>query len=150
MLTLALFCIISPSDFPTHTGYKHNDWLIETPLIDLNAPIDLSPEVLRETLSYFILSGERLSQMTRVYNDTDALTKLLEEVWTRSDFDIFFINLKTLLQKERDLELAARIGQTLLDQNQSQNERINELETELSQAKDKVSDSEFWLPNNSD
>lgn len=79
-LALALFCIISPSDLSTHTGYKHNDWLIETPLIDLNAPIDLSPEVLRETLSYFILSGERLSQMTRVYNDTDALTKLLEEV----------------------------------------------------------------------
>ncbi|XP_017482126.1 PREDICTED: trafficking kinesin-binding protein 1-like [Rhagoletis zephyria] len=57
--------------------------------------------------------------MTRVYNDPDALTKLLEE-------------------KERDLELAARIGQTLLDQNQSQNERINELEAELSQAKDKI------------
>ena len=61
-------------------GYQHNDWLIETPLIDLEAPIDLNPVILHETLNYFIQSGERLSQMTRVYNDTDALTKLLEEV----------------------------------------------------------------------
>ncbi len=55
-----------------------------------------------------------------------------------SELLILMINQKQLLQKERDLELAARIGQTLLDQNQSQNERINELEAELSQAKDKV------------
>ena len=64
----------------TFAGYQHNDWLIETPLIDLDAPIDLSPTILRETLNFFIQSGERLSQMTRVYNDNDALTKLLEEV----------------------------------------------------------------------
>lgn len=101
------------------TGYQHNDWLIETPLIDLDAPIDLNPLILRETLNYFIQSGERLSQMTRVYNDIDALTKLLEE-------------------KERDLELAARIGQSLLDQNRDQNEKIDQLESDLSQAKDKI------------
>lgn len=100
-------------------GYQHNDWLIKTPLIDLEAPVDLNPTILRETFNLFIQSGERLSQMTRVYNDIDALTKLLEE-------------------KERDLELAARIGQSLLDQNQSQNDRIDELETELTQAREKI------------
>ncbi|XP_046908105.1 uncharacterized protein LOC124500656 isoform X2 [Dermatophagoides farinae] len=57
--------------------------------------------------------------MTKVYNDVEALTKLLEE-------------------KERDVELAARIGQSLLDQNQNQSERIDELEQELSHAKDKI------------
>lgn len=62
------------------TGYQHNDWLIKTPLIDLEAPVDLNPTILRETFNLFIQSGERLSQMTRVYNDIDALTKLLEEV----------------------------------------------------------------------
>lgn len=44
-----------------------------------------------------------------------------------------------IFQKERDLELAARIGQSLLDQNQSQNDRIDELETELTQAREKAS-----------
>ncbi|KAI2799562.1 Kinesin associated protein [Blomia tropicalis] len=61
-------------------GYQHNDWLIKTPLIDLEAPVDLNPTILRETFNLFIQSGERLSQMTRVYNDIDALTKLLEEI----------------------------------------------------------------------
>lgn len=56
-------------------------------------------------LSYFIfgrrlitvLCAERLTQMTRTYDDSDALTRLLEE-------------------KERDLELAAHIGKSLLDE----------------------------------
>ena len=38
-----------------------------------------------------------MTQMTRTYDDTDALTRLLEE-------------------KERDLELAALIGKSLLEE----------------------------------
>lgn len=73
------------------TGYQHNDWIIQTPLIDLDAPIDLNPVILRETFNYFLLSGQRLSQMTKVYNDIDALTKLLEEV--RITFNFVLQNL---------------------------------------------------------
>ena len=50
------------------------------PLLDPEQALDLSPELIHETLKYFILSGERLSQMTRTYNDVDAVTRLLEEV----------------------------------------------------------------------
>ena len=79
--------------FSNCPGYQHNDWLIKTPIIDLDAPIDLNPVLLRETLNYFILSGERLSQMTKVYNDVDALTKLLEEVHSLFVLIFLFLSL---------------------------------------------------------
>lgn len=43
-----------------------------------------------------------------------------------------------LLQKERDLELAARIGQSLLKQNRSLTERNELLEEQLELAKEEV------------
>jgi len=42
--------------------------------------LELSSELIEETLKYFVLSGERISQMTKTYNDIDAVTRLLEEV----------------------------------------------------------------------
>jgi septal ring factor EnvC (AmiA/AmiB activator) len=42
------------------------------------------------------------------------------------------------LQKERDLELAARIGQQLLNQNQSLETTNSELETQLQQANETI------------
>ncbi len=50
------------------------------------------------TLEYLLSCGARLSQMTRTYHDLEAVTRLLEE-------------------KEKDLELAAKIGQELLERN---------------------------------
>uniref|UniRef100_A0A0L8GQS0 HAP1 N-terminal domain-containing protein n=3 Tax=Octopus bimaculoides TaxID=37653 RepID=A0A0L8GQS0_OCTBM len=58
--------------------------------------------------------------MTRTYNDIEAVTRLLEE-------------------KERDLELAARIGQTLLEKNKELSDKADHLEDQLSAANDKVS-----------
>ncbi|CAG0890402.1 unnamed protein product [Darwinula stevensoni] len=55
--------------------------------------------------------------MTKTYNDIDAVTKLLEE-------------------KEKDLELAARIGQQLLGRNHALEDRIAALEGELALAND--------------
>lgn len=70
----------------TCPGYRHNDWgVISTPLVDPNSPLDPSPVVIYETLNYFIQSGERVSQMTKVYDDVDAVTKLLEEVSSIED-----------------------------------------------------------------
>lgn len=43
-----------------------------------------------------------------------------------------------ILQKERDLELAARIGQSLLKQNRSLTERNELLEEQLELAKEEV------------
>ncbi|CAN8017644.1 unnamed protein product, partial [Ixodes persulcatus] len=67
--------------------------------------------------SLHVVSGERLSQMTRTYSDPEALTRLLEE-------------------KERDLELAAHIGQGLLAEKGQLCERVEALEGDLAQAQD--------------
>ncbi len=58
--------------------------------------------------------------MTKTYNDIEAVTRLLEE-------------------KERDLELAARIGQTLLEKNKQLIQRNELLEDQLAEATEKVS-----------
>ena len=57
--------------------------------------------------------------MTKTYNDIEAVNRLLEE-------------------KERDLELAARIGQTLLTKNQELVDKNENLEEQLSSVVDKV------------
>ncbi|KAK7502479.1 hypothetical protein BaRGS_00006432 [Batillaria attramentaria] len=57
--------------------------------------------------------------MTKTYNDIEAVTRLLEE-------------------KERDLELAARIGQTLLSKNKELNGRGELLEDQLTHANEKI------------
>lgn len=54
--------------------------LIKTPILDKAYNLDLSPEFIFETLKYFVDCGERLTQMTKTYDDIDAVTKLLEEV----------------------------------------------------------------------
>lgn len=53
---------------------------IQTPLIDLEQSFDFSLENIDELFKYFLLSSERLSQMTKVYNDIEAVIRLLEEV----------------------------------------------------------------------
>ncbi|CAG2121929.1 unnamed protein product [Medioppia subpectinata] len=69
--------------------------------------------------------------MTKTYNDIEVVTKLLRE-------------------KERDLELAARIGQTLLEQNKVLSTRSDELETELSTTNEAVEKLKFELFNTSE
>uniref|UniRef100_A0A8C4WJI6 Trafficking kinesin-binding protein 1 n=1 Tax=Gopherus evgoodei TaxID=1825980 RepID=A0A8C4WJI6_9SAUR len=68
---------------------------------------------------FTVLCSERVGRITKTYHDLDAVTNLLEE-------------------KERDLELAARIGQSLLKQNRSLTERNELLEEQLELAKEEV------------
>ncbi|KFZ50046.1 Trafficking kinesin-binding protein 1, partial [Antrostomus carolinensis] len=100
-------------------GYDHDDWL-HTPLISPDVNIDLTTEQIEETLKYFLLCAERVGQMTKTYNDIDAVTRLLEEA-------------------KRDLELAARIGQSLLKKNKSLTERNEFLEEQVEQIREEVS-----------
>ncbi|XP_030059180.1 trafficking kinesin-binding protein 1 isoform X2 [Microcaecilia unicolor] len=67
-----------------------------------------------------VLCAERVGQMTKTYNDIDAVTRLLEE-------------------KERDLELAARIGQSLLKKNKTLTERNEFLEEQVEHIREEVS-----------
>ncbi|KAM6312168.1 huntingtin-associated protein 1 [Podargus strigoides] len=66
-----------------------------------------------------VLCTERVVRITKTYHDIDAVTNLLDE-------------------KERDLELAARIGQSLLKQNRSLTERNELLEEQLELAKEEI------------
>ncbi|KAM4030622.1 trafficking kinesin-binding protein 1-like isoform 4-T5 [Anomaloglossus baeobatrachus] len=99
-------------------GYEHDDWL-HTPLLPADLPLRLTPEQIEETLKYFLLCSERVGRVTKVYRDIDAVTSLLEE-------------------KERDLELAARIGQSLLKQNRELTTRNEFLDEQLEAAKEEV------------
>lgn len=99
------------------SGYDNEDWCIQVPCLPNPENLELSPELIQETLNYFVVSGERVGQMTRTYSDPEALTRLLEE-------------------KERDLELAAHIGQGLLAEKRALATRLEALELELAQAQD--------------
>ncbi|XP_054619343.1 trafficking kinesin-binding protein 1-like isoform X1 [Dunckerocampus dactyliophorus] len=66
-----------------------------------------------------VLCADRVGQMTKTYSDIDAVTRLLEE-------------------KERDLELAARIGQSLLKKNRVLTEQNDYLEEQVGQITEEV------------
>uniref|UniRef100_A0AAQ5Y4U0 Trafficking protein, kinesin binding 1a n=1 Tax=Amphiprion ocellaris TaxID=80972 RepID=A0AAQ5Y4U0_AMPOC len=66
-----------------------------------------------------VLCADRVGQMTKTYNDIDAVTRLLEE-------------------KERDLELAAKIGQSLLKKNRTLTEQNDYLEEQVGQITEEV------------
>ncbi|XP_019939970.2 trafficking kinesin-binding protein 1 isoform X1 [Paralichthys olivaceus] len=66
-----------------------------------------------------VLCSDRVGQVTKTYHDIKAVTHLLEE-------------------KERDLELAARIGQSLLKQNQELTARNGMLDEQLEIAKEEI------------
>ncbi|RVE66455.1 hypothetical protein OJAV_G00107540 [Oryzias javanicus] len=84
-----------------------------------DASLDLTSEQIEETLKYFLLCADRVGQMTKTYNDIDAVTRLLEE-------------------KERDLELAAKIGQSLLKKNRTLTEQNDYLEEQVGQITEEV------------
>ncbi|XP_054252767.1 huntingtin-associated protein 1 [Indicator indicator] len=99
-------------------GYDHNDWLRARPEPPEHVG-PLTPQQIEGTLQYFLLCAERVVRITKTYHDIDAVTNLLDE-------------------KERDLELAARIGQSLLKQNRSLTERNELLEEQLELAKEEI------------
>ncbi|KAK5644883.1 hypothetical protein RI129_006183 [Pyrocoelia pectoralis] len=100
-------------------GYENQDWFIPSPALQIEeSDLKLSPDQIRETLNYFLLCSNRVSQMTKTYDDIEAVTRLLEE-------------------KEKDLELTARIGKELLQQNNKLETTISSLEVELKSANEK-------------
>uniref|UniRef100_A0A3Q1BTT9 Uncharacterized protein n=1 Tax=Amphiprion ocellaris TaxID=80972 RepID=A0A3Q1BTT9_AMPOC len=99
-------------------GYDNDDWL-RTPLLPPEVILGLTHEQIEETFKYFLLCSDRVGQVTKTYHDIKAVTHLLEE-------------------KERDLELAARIGQSLLKQNQELTARNEMLDEQLEIAKEEI------------
>ncbi|XP_023683641.2 trafficking kinesin-binding protein 2-like isoform X3 [Paramormyrops kingsleyae] len=118
--------------------YDSHEWVLSAGCSP-EEPEGLSPLLAEETLRYMtflalepsslshpgshshsqVLSGERVEQMTKTYNDIDMVTHLLAE-------------------RDRDLELAARIGQSLLQRNHVLQERNEAVEEQLAQALDQI------------
>lgn len=101
-------------------GYENQDFAIQFPALPI--PVDglgLTKDQTRECLNYFLLCGNRVSQMTRTYDDIQAVTRLLEE-------------------KEKDLELTVQIGKELLTQNNRLENKILELEGDIKIATESI------------
>jgi trafficking kinesin-binding protein 1 len=98
-------------------GAANADWVIQTPVLPAAQGGGLTPEQAGATLDYLVSCGDRLTQMTKTYHDVEAVTRLLAE-------------------KEKDLELAAKIGQELLQRNKETEERAARLEQEGQAASD--------------
>uniref|UniRef100_A0A4W4E3B6 Trafficking protein, kinesin binding 2 n=1 Tax=Electrophorus electricus TaxID=8005 RepID=A0A4W4E3B6_ELEEL len=109
-------CVRSAGMEDTVYLYEGPGWF---PSTSPDLPSGISPLLAQETLHYMILSSERVDQMTKTYNDIDVVTHLLAE-------------------RDRDLELAARIGQSLLQRNRLLQEHNDSLEEQLAQALDQV------------
>ena len=60
------------------------DFIIKTPTLSTEQESQikgsLTPEQAGAALEYFVLSGNRLSQMTQTYKDVDAVTRLLQVI----------------------------------------------------------------------
>ncbi|XP_038854331.1 trafficking kinesin-binding protein 2 isoform X1 [Salvelinus namaycush] len=117
--------------------YDSQDWVI-SPICSPEeepCPAAISPMLAEETFRYMsylsldpssyshpgsrVLSADRVEMMTKTYNDIEVVTHLLAE-------------------RDRDLELAARIGQSLLQRNHLLQERNESVEEQLAQALDQV------------
>ena len=105
--------------------------IIQTPVLDPQAGEGLSPVQAKAVLDYFVSCGDRLSQMTKTYHDVEAVTRLLQE-------------------KENDLELAAKIGQELLERNRRLEERVNGLEIQLNSSTELITQLRHELAVKSD
>ncbi|XP_043361521.1 trafficking kinesin-binding protein 2 isoform X4 [Dermochelys coriacea] len=123
--------------------YDNQDWL-QAPSCYSHVPQTISPVLAEETFRYMtlvelppsslagsqkfaqVLGTDRVEQMTKTYNDIDMVTHLLAE-------------------RDRDLELAARIGQALLKRNHVLTEQNEVLEEQLGQAFDQVNQLQHEL-----
>uniref|UniRef100_A0A8C2TV35 Trafficking kinesin protein 2 n=1 Tax=Coturnix japonica TaxID=93934 RepID=A0A8C2TV35_COTJA len=108
--------------------YENQDW-IQSPPRHGHLPEISSPVRDEETFRYLILGTDNVEQKT--YSDSDMVKHLLAE-------------------KDRDLELAARIGQALLKRNHLLTEKNDALEEQLGQTLDQVNQLQHELSKKDD
>uniref|UniRef100_A0A669Q9F7 Trafficking kinesin protein 2 n=1 Tax=Phasianus colchicus TaxID=9054 RepID=A0A669Q9F7_PHACC len=108
--------------------YENQDW-IQSPTHRGHLPEVSSPVHDEETFRYVILGTDNVEQKT--YSDADMVRHLLAE-------------------KDRDLELAARIGQALLKRNHLLTEQNEALEEQLGQTLDQVNQLQHELSKKDD
>uniref|UniRef100_A0A8B9S2Z1 Trafficking kinesin protein 2 n=1 Tax=Apteryx owenii TaxID=8824 RepID=A0A8B9S2Z1_APTOW len=110
--------------------YENQDW-IQSPTCHDHLPETTSPIHDEETFRYMILGTDNAEQITKTYSDADMVKHLLAE-------------------RDRDLELAARIGQALLKRNHLLTEQNEALEEQLGQTLDQVNQLQHELSKKDD
>ncbi|NXP08936.1 TRAK2 protein, partial [Thinocorus orbignyianus] len=108
--------------------YENQDW-IQSPACHGHLPEITSPVRDEDAFRYMILGTDNVEQKT--YSDSDMVKHLLAE-------------------KDRDLELAARIGQALLKRNHLLTEQNETLEEQLGQTLDRVNQLQHELSKKDD
>ncbi|KAM6332747.1 trafficking kinesin-binding protein 2 isoform 2-T6 [Podargus strigoides] len=108
--------------------YENHDWT-QSPACHGHLPEITSAVHDEEPFRYMILGTDNVEQMT--YSDDDMVKHLLAE-------------------KDRDLELAARIGQALLKRNHLLTEQNEALEEQLGQTLDRVNQLQHELSKKDD
>ncbi|NXE07250.1 TRAK2 protein, partial [Lophotis ruficrista] len=108
--------------------YENQDW-IQSPACHGRLPEITSPVRDEEPIRYMILGTDNVEQKT--FSDADMVKHLLAE-------------------KDRDLELAARIGQALLKRNHLLTEQNEALEEQLGQTLDRVNQLQHELSKKDD
>ncbi|NWS56927.1 TRAK2 protein, partial [Chunga burmeisteri] len=108
--------------------YENQDWT-QSPACHGHLPEITSPVHDEEPFRYMILGTDNVGQKT--YSDADMVKHLLAE-------------------KDRDLELAARIGQALLKRNHLLTEQNEALEEQLGQTLDRVNQLQHELSKKDD
>ncbi|NWW45332.1 TRAK2 protein, partial [Pedionomus torquatus] len=108
--------------------YENQDW-IQSPACHGHLPEITSPVRDEDPFRYMILGTDNVEQKT--YSDSDMVKHLLAE-------------------KDRDLELAARIGQALLKRNHLLTEQNETLEEQLGQTLDRVNQLQHELSKKDD
>ncbi|NWV62419.1 TRAK2 protein, partial [Malurus elegans] len=108
--------------------YENPDW-IQPPPCHGRLPEIASPAREEDSFRYMILGTDHVGQ--KAYSDADMVKRLLAE-------------------KDRDLELAARIGQALLKRNHLLMEQNETLEEQLGQTLDRVNQLQHELSKKDD
>ncbi|CAF4667536.1 unnamed protein product [Rotaria sp. Silwood1] len=91
-----------------------NEDFIQTPRIDGSKFESLTNTQIRALLDYYVLSSDRISQMTKTYHDINAVTRMLED-------------------RENDLQTAVSLGYRLLESNDSLRNQVSILEQDIEQ-----------------
>ncbi|XP_025404778.1 trafficking kinesin-binding protein milt isoform X2 [Sipha flava] len=135
------FCenlVVSSSTLETQGESPKCIYHLMSPTVQAKTPVDPrfsseKPPRVRMILPELnrVLCSNRVSQMTKTYNDIEAVTQLLAE-------------------KEKDLELTARIGKELLTGNQTLEARIGLLETELKTVNERYTQASYELQKKND
>ncbi|XP_014374710.1 trafficking kinesin-binding protein 2 isoform X1 [Alligator sinensis] len=123
--------------------YENQDWF-QSPACPTHVPETISPVHAEETFRYMSLLELPPSSLAGPHTFSQVLGTDNEEQITKTYSDVDLLK-HLLAERDRDLELAARIGQALLKRNHLLTEQNEALEEQLGQTLDQVNQLQHEL-----